>query len=370
MYSGQNHLPGDRANSIEAAPHYQSARAGEAPSQLLEYWSAVSRRLPMVAVLALLGGLAGFGVALLEHPLFRARTVLDIRSLNGNVLNARDGDNLGSSDAGLPEAYLQTEIKILQSDSILRRAVEHMPKQPVKPQEERSLSLFSGLIRVPEPKLAPLSALVADASRRIKIRALGNTRIVEILCDARDGQIAASMCNSLAQAYSDHNLESRMASTSETGTWLSSQLESVRHRLAESESSLKDSANDSSLLFSSEADNPAQQNLRQLQAELSRAQAERIAKQSEYEVLLTSGPDALPVTLDAGPIREYRLRLNELRRQLVFLALRVIGERYDARNLVAGKVDRGRFLVRAGIAPWKDRHRIRPCLVPTQRIAV
>jgi hypothetical protein len=54
---------------------------------------------------------------------------------------------------------------------------------------------------------------------------------------------------------------------------------------------------------------------------------------------------------------------DELRRELVFLAVGVIGQRNDARNLaIAGKVDHRGFLVRIGFAPWKDRHRVRPDL--------
>jgi polysaccharide biosynthesis transport protein len=333
MDRGDNYLAGNGPGPVELAQHYRLAGT-KPPSQLLEYWCAVRSRIPMVALLALAGALAGFGVALLQHPLFRARTVLDIRSLNENVLSGRNDNRVGAAE-GLPESYLQTEIKILQSDAVLKRALDRMPKQNVKPDEERSLSLFSGLVRVPEPKLAPLAALVADASRRIKIRALGNTRIVEILCDARDGQIAALMCNNLAQAYSDNNLESRQKSTSDTQVWLSSQLENVRKRLAESESQLKDSARETSLLFSSNVDNPAQEKLRQLQAEMSRVQAERIAKQSEYEVVLTSGPDALPIALDAGPIREYRLRLNELKTQLLEMSATMTPEHYRVRQLQA-----------------------------------
>jgi succinoglycan biosynthesis transport protein ExoP len=335
-----NLYPNSRDVVLRGAPPpdavytYQPDGNREPRSQLLEYWDAVRRKLVMVGLLAAAGAGLGFLVAMLQHPLYRARTVLDIRNLNENLLNMRDGGAAtGMAATGLPESYLQTEIKLLQSDSILKRALDRMPKLQVTIPGERSLSLFSGLLRVRGPKRESLSELVADASHRIKVRALGNTRIVEILCDGRDGQIAANMCNNLAQTYITYNMESRHASTSETGEWLKSQLESVRLRLTQSESELKDSARESTLVFNSELDNPAQDRLRQLQAELSRAQAERIGKQSEYEVLLTSAPDALPLALDAGPIREYRMRLAEVRRQLAEISTTMKPEHYHVREL-------------------------------------
>jgi succinoglycan biosynthesis transport protein ExoP len=314
---------------------YQAQSINEPRSQLLEYWDALRRKLVMVGLLAAVGAGAGFLVAMLQHPLYRARTVLDIRNLNENLLNVRDGGGAGTGMAGtgLPESYLQTEIKILQSESILKRALDRMPKLQITTPGDKSLLLFSGLVRVPGPKQGSLSDLVADASRRIKVRALGNTRIVEILCDGRDGQIAANMCNNLALTYIAYNMESRHESTSETGQWLKSQLESVRLRLTQSEAELKDSARESTLVFNSELDNPAQDRLRQLQAELSRAQAERISKQSEYEVLMTSAADALPLALDAGPIREYRMRLAELHRQVAEMSEIMKPEHYRVREV-------------------------------------
>lgn len=314
---------------------YPPQTVNEPRSQLLEYWEALRKRLVMVALLAAVGATAGFVVAMLQHPLYRARTVLDIRNLNENLLNMQEGGAATGMATGLPESYLQTEIKLLQSESVLKRALEQMPKMPSKPPEERSFSLFSGLLRVPGPKEASLNDLVADASHRIKVRALGNTRIVEILCDGRDGQIAANMCNNLAQTYIAYNLESRHESTSETGQWLKSQLESVRLRLTQTESELKDSARESTLVFSNELDNPAQDQLRELQAELSRATAERIHKESEYEVLVSSAPDALPLDLDQGPIREYRMRLAELGRQRAEMSATMTPEHYKVREVTS-----------------------------------
>jgi hypothetical protein len=48
----------------------------------------------------------------------------------------------------------------------------------------------------------------------------------------------------------------------------------------------------------------------------------------------------------------------------------VIGQRNNARYLIAGEVDHRRLLVRTGVAPGKDRDRVGPRLVPAQRVAM
>ncbi len=304
----------------------------ESSGQLSDYWERIRRKLGLIALLAIIGATIGCIAALLQAPIYRARTVLDIRNLNESMLNMRDGGGAVAVGGNpLPEAYLQTEIKILQSDSILKRARERLPKSPVAPMPEDSLKEWRAFLHLPSQMT--MQDLMADASRRVKIRALGNTRIVEILCDARDGQLAANMCNNLAQTYIDYNVESRFQSTRETGQWLSSQLDNVRRRLEKAESDLRDSARESAMTPNSDTENPAQEKLKQLQAEMSRAQAERIARESQYEVVAASQPDALPLSLDAGPIREYRLRLNEFRRQLAEMSATMTPSHYRVKEI-------------------------------------
>ncbi len=46
----------------------------EPRGQLLEYWDALRGKLVLVGLLAAVGAVAGFAVAMLQHPLYRART--------------------------------------------------------------------------------------------------------------------------------------------------------------------------------------------------------------------------------------------------------------------------------------------------------
>jgi capsular exopolysaccharide synthesis family protein len=57
------------------------------------------------------------------------------------------------------------------------------------------------------------------------------------------------------------------------------------------------------------------QKLDQIQQELMRAQADRVAKQSKYELVATSPPDSLPDIIDDVILRDYQNRFVELRRQ-------------------------------------------------------
>jgi capsular exopolysaccharide synthesis family protein len=327
--------PAARGPRPVAVDEWASA-AAQPPSQLLEYWYVLRTNIGWISLLTAAGATLGWLVATMQPAMYQSRTVLDIRSLNEDFLNPREGSPIGATGSVLPESYIQTEIKILSSDSLRKRALDRLQgvQQPSGTQASDSPSFWQSLFRRFDPATVPLKTLAADAARRVKVRAVGNTRIVEVLCDARDGQLAANICNNLARTYIEYNLESRYQSTKETGDWLQSQLDDVRKRLTKAENDLKDSSKETVFLFDSDsADNPAQDKLRQLQIELSHSEGERISKQSDYEVAASQSVDSLPLALDSGPIREYRVRLTELKRQLAEMTATMTPEHYKVREL-------------------------------------
>jgi capsular exopolysaccharide synthesis family protein len=330
-------IPG-AARPLTSKGDWSAAPPPEPPSQLLEYWQVMRANLGWICLMAALGAGAGWLVAAMKPAMYEAKTVLDIRSLNEDFLNPRDGSPVSNSGSVLPESYIQTEIKILSSDSLRKRALGRLEglKNPPKTAAETPPSFWHTLFGQFEKKPVPLLDLAVDAARRVKVRAVGNTRIVEVLCDAKDAELAANICNNLADTYIAYNLESRYKSTRETGDWLQSQLEDVKKRLTKSENELKDASRDGSgaLQFDSTSnDNPARDKLRQIEADLSRAETERINRESDYAIASTRPAESMPMAFDAGPIREYRMRLSDLRRQLAEKSATQQPGHYEIRQL-------------------------------------
>jgi polysaccharide biosynthesis transport protein len=75
------------------------------------------------------------------------------------------------------------------------------------------------------------------------------------------------------------------------------------------------------LMFTSEKDNIAEQKLRQMQDELGRATADRIAKQSKYELGTRNAPDSIGEVVDDATLRDYQGKMTDLRRQVADLSL-------------------------------------------------
>ena len=92
--------------------------------------------------------------------------------------------------------------------------------------------------------------------------------------------------------------------------------EDVRMKLETSEERLQAYASAAGLLFTSEKDNIAEDKLRQLQQELSKAQADRVVKQSQYERVAAASADSLPEVLDDPTLKDYQVKLTDLHASL------------------------------------------------------
>jgi polysaccharide biosynthesis transport protein len=285
---------------------------------LLRYWKLVKRRKFVIACIALIGALGGFLLAARQTPQYQARLLLEVQSLNEDFLNMRAVDPTQVNYAA--DSYLQTQVKILQSDSLLERVVEklQLDKRPeMNPQRDSVKSTWRSKLGFPLP--GPISP--KDAARRmvadnLTVRATGMTRIIEIHFAWTDPKTAAELANVLATEFINENLESRWKTTQQTGEWLRVQLKDTKSKLEQSEAELNAYAKNSGLQLMSDQGNMAEAKLKQIQEEISRASADRAAKQSRFELVESSPPDTLPEVLDDASLRDFQIKLADLNRQL------------------------------------------------------
>lgn len=315
--------------SLRVRPQYTEAPFPEViedpgPSLLLEYWDILRRRKGTLVVIAFLGLVSSLLLTLPQTPLYQARASLEIQNVNENFLNMRNVSPTASEGvSSSPEFDLRTQVKILQSESVLERVTAKLDLDKKLSQEKNSgrLSAWRKALGLPEfSSVLTREEVLRLVTRNLKIRTEPNTRLVEILYDSTDPKLAADFVNSLTSEFIQRNLEARWKANQQTGEWLSHQMEDVRIKLEKSEDELQSYAHASGLLFTSEKENVTEEKLRQLQQELSKAQADRIAKQSKYELASTASPDSLPEVLDDATRKEYEVKLTDLRRQYAELS--------------------------------------------------
>ena len=289
------------------------------PGPWLDYWNTLGRHKGTLLLIALLGLITGVLLTLPQPPVYQARTTIEIQNLNENFLNMRDVTPTESPVGTNPlETDLQTQVSILQSESVLHAVIGRL-NLPERLWRRQAPNHFSGLrqaLGLGSKKPPGPDDLLQMVAANLKVRAQGNTRLVEIRYDDPDPQLAADIANTLTAEFIEQNLESRWKTSQQTGDWLTRQMEDARIKLEKSEQELQTYARDTGLVFTAEKDNVAEAKLRQLQEELSKAQADRVARQSKFELTRTVSPDSLPEVLDDATLKDYQVKLTDLRRQL------------------------------------------------------
>ncbi len=297
---------------------YEFAESG--PGLLAEYWQILRRRKGTLILIVFLGLLASLLFTLPQTPIYQARGSIEIQNLNENFLNTGNVSptaDRGASDA--PGSDLQTQAKILQSESLLDRVAAKLDlgKKLVPEQGSGRLSTWRKALGLGEGRQASTrEKIMVLVAKNLKISTEANTRLVEIRYDSTDPQLAADFVNTLTAEFVQQNLESHWKTSQQTGEWLTRQMQDVRIKLEKSDDELQSYAQASGLLFTSEKDNVAEEKLRQLQEELSKAQADRVTSQSRYELVSKVAPESLPEVLDDATLKEYQVKLTDLRRQL------------------------------------------------------
>lgn len=308
------------SHSMGIRPSLHTAGEEDEPKGLLvEYYRLLVRHRWRIAACAAMGAGLAFLVSLATQPVFRARTSLDIQNLNVDFMNMRAVAPTGQAGPASGETYIQTEIKLLQSDTLLRRTVSRMMPQAegITANSDGTLLKLRRALHLPDSESHSPQEIVAYTAKSVTVKPLGLTRLVEVTCDSWDAKFAADFCNALTSEFQQQDREIRWADAQKTSEWLSRQLADVREQLTVSEKKLQNAQDRGGFLLGGlQNGSVGEQRLRELQSELLKAQADRVSKQAQYEISRSAPADTLPIILDDTQLRDYQTKLAELRRAL------------------------------------------------------
>ena len=246
---------GVRYPEITNAYPIDSSGDEEEKGGLIEYWKILRRHKGTLIVIAFIGALLGFLITLPQTPVYQARTSIEIENLNENFLNIKEINPTQSGMSGSETSDIQTQIKILQSESLIESVVGKLKSAKAPKLDEGRLSAWRKALNLPQVAPADLyQQSIRVATQGLKVRAAGATRIVEVLVDSTDPNTAAAFANALANEYIEQNLESRWKTTEKTTEWLARQLDGMRVKLEQSDDRLQRYARQAGLIFTDEKD--------------------------------------------------------------------------------------------------------------------
>jgi polysaccharide biosynthesis transport protein len=307
-----------------------------ADGNIFQHFRILRRRAFLLAAMAAIAGLIGYLSTLPQIPIYRARTSLEIAGTNWPGVVAA-GDQAPAPDND--DTYLQTQIKVFQSESMADRVVTKL-KLENRPELLTTTGIISQLRERYGPSTAPEfnshDLALRHVLANLKVRPAGQTRVIEILYDCPDPNLAAAVANAVVEEYILRFLELRGSTNQSTTEWLTAQLEELRGKLERSQLDLQAYAREAGLIvFTSDKQSIAEDSLKQLRDDLSKAALDRIAKQSENEIAGAFPYESLPEVLENPVLQEYRIKLGGLQRDLARLSESFTPTHYKVRHVQA-----------------------------------
>ena len=298
---------------------------------LRDYWRVVHARRATILWAAALSLGAALTYNYVITPTYRARGTLQINREEPNIAE------LDESYRRLPEQpdYLETQYKVLKSRALGRRVIA---KLGLHNRAEFRVRLDSGTTAVPpanSPAAAPAPgadaaagetgdnyaavhpAIVEEYLDHLGVHPAKGTRLVDVTFESVDPVLAASVVDTLAEEYIEHNLETKWNATQKASTWLQQQLSTLQATLETSESELANYAARHSILFVEERKNITTEKLAQFESSLTAAEADRIQQQSRDMLVqdaIARGGE-LPGSLTSETYQQLQATLTGLKRE-------------------------------------------------------
>jgi polysaccharide biosynthesis transport protein len=188
-------------------PQYERS-AGSEDWCITDCIRILRRRKAMVLWIICVAGILAALITCAQPRVYQARALVEVVALNENFLNLRNVYPAAASKLD-PALYVQTQVELLQQDSLLEEVA-------------RKLRLGD------RPEFQPRTALIANLRDDIQVLPLRNTRVIQLVCDARDASLASDLANTLARSFIEQGIETRQRAARQTYELLESQIEELR----------------------------------------------------------------------------------------------------------------------------------------------
>jgi succinoglycan biosynthesis transport protein ExoP len=324
-------IPPEGHYQLPPPPGYSySSPQEEKEVNLRDYWKVIRKRRWII--------IASFWIVLITtavgtftmRPIYRGTVTIQINKENPQIVDFKEIFAVNTMDMD----YYQTQYKILESRTLARRVIQALklserhefqpnpetPFQKWKSSALTSLSSFLASSKKLPSENAKETRLISLFLNKLKIEPIRNSRLVKIHFDSNDPQLSAQVSNTLAATYIQQNLEARFVSTEQAKEWLTRQLEDLKAKVERADEDLQAFGSRHDIISLEEKENVTMQRLTELNEALTKAEAERMAKEALYKQAKARNVDSLPTILENKLVQDLKQAYIQLEAQYMKLS--------------------------------------------------
>src|SRR5579864_7714776 len=212
--------------------------------------------------------LATLIVSLRLTPIYESTTTVDVdRQMPTGVLGPEAMQN-ATNDA---DQFLATQVKLIQSDSVLRPVVDKYRLRDVE---------NDALEEAVDKSATSIEAPVV--LKHLKVTRPPNTYLLLISYRSANRQLAADVANEIALSYLAHTYRIRYKATAGLSEFMERQLEELHAKMEKSSEAVAKFERDLSVINPEEKTNIISARLLDLNSEYTKAQGDRVSKEAAY----------------------------------------------------------------------------------------
>jgi succinoglycan biosynthesis transport protein ExoP len=281
----------------------------ESKPSFLRHLKVLQRHWLKIAVfVVLVTGLTAY-LSNKVQPMYESTALIDAdRQASSGVIGDEAARSYSTSDA---DEFLATQVKIIQSDAVLRPVADKYNLLTIEQQ-------FKGM----EPQRRELVGNAPIELKQLKVARSPRTHLLYISYLSSDPALAANVANAIASSYIDHTYNTRARASSRLSSFMEGQLGELKAKMERSKMALAEFERELNVINPEERTSILSARLLQLNSEYTKAQADRVSKEAAQVSMKKGSLAAAQVSSQGEALVKLTERMNALRE--VFASVKAV----------------------------------------------
>src|ERR1017187_4486606 len=234
-------------------------------------------------------------------PVYESTATVDIDRQMPSAAIGQDATRMPANDA---DQFLATQVKLIQSDSVLRPVADQYHLLDVEKQVSEKMSRA-------QQEDAPILL------NKIKVPRPRRTRLLLISYRSPNSRLAADVSNGIARSYVEHSYDIQFHSSASLASFMEKQLEELKAKMERSSAALAQFERELNVINPEEKTSILSARLLQINTEYTNAQTDRVRKESAWKSVQSGSLEAAQVSTQGENLKTLSQKLDDARQKFV-----------------------------------------------------
>jgi polysaccharide biosynthesis transport protein len=307
--------------SMPTGSAIERGRLSQRQMSIVDIWHMVKKRKLAILGLTTIIFCAVAFYTFLENPIYEGVARLQIDPTRSYTLGLDDDDKSNAINA---LSRVKTEVSIIQSDAVAIQVMNslrlyanpHFAGEDVVASDVKELSQLDPSQR---------QRLIEKFRRSLTVAVIPDTDVVVIRFRNTDPIIASDAANSVIDQYMQRSFNVHVEGVAQVSQWVSRQVDEIKAGTVAAQEKLADFKRSNNLLGGDETDNIVIDRLKQLNGELTQAEADRIIKEGRYRIARSGNPELIESVVPDTTLQVLRSQEAELEAEYAQLSAKFGG---------------------------------------------